>query len=171
MIKKIFFTLLITATIIALYANGFLRMHKAFAQNGNESKQEELKLELINDIKKQSEALKEKEEQLKRREERVKTLEVDMGQKISELKRLQARLDELITIRNDVEDKNILALSKTYSSMPAEDASPRLVAMNRKIALKILAEIKAKKASKILATMDTKTATEFTEQLAKRELK
>jgi flagellar motility protein MotE (MotC chaperone) len=130
--------------------------------------QEKLKIELIEEMKKKENELARKEEQLKRREDRVRALEVDLGKKIDELERLQVRIDELIVLRDDVEDENIALLSKTYSAMPPNDAAERLKVMDRLIALKIIGGMKAKKSARIFGSLDPKTATEMSEQLAKR---
>lgn len=173
MIKRLFIIMLAgnMAAVLAMYSTGKLEIPRAFAQNRMDmTKQQQLRLELIEDIQKKQEELKTKEEELDRREERIKSLETELDKKIAELKRLQARLEELIKMRDDVEDKNIAALSKTYASMAPEDAAERLKNMDRRIALKIISQIKAKQASRIFSNMDAKTATEMTEQLAKRKL-
>ena len=128
-------------------------------------------VELIDAMKTRQEELDRYEKELKSREGRVNSLERDLDKKIDELKRLQLKLEELIKLRDDVEKKNVSALSKTYSAMPPEVAASRIKAMDRAIALKILGAMKSKKAAKVLSSLDTKTATEMTEQLAKRQLK
>jgi flagellar motility protein MotE (MotC chaperone) len=143
----------------------------AFAQWGDQpTAQEKLKIELIEEMKKKQKELARKEEEIKRREDRVRALEVDLGKKIDELERLQVRIDDLIVLRDDVEERNIALLSKTYSAMPPDDAAERLKVMDRLIALKILGGMKAKKSSRIFSSLDPKTATEMSEQLAKRRL-
>ncbi len=169
MIKKVFLLMASLLFMAMVVSNGEFDTSLVFAANGA-SKQQEFSMELVNDIKEKQETLIAREEDLKRREDKVDALEKDLETKIAELRRLQVRLDELIKIRGDVEDTNIAALSKTYSSMKASEAAPRLQAMDRKIALKILSQIKAKKASKIFASMDEKISTEMTEQLARRKL-
>lgn len=168
MIKRVLFILIFANLAVGtFYLTG--TVPDAFAQWGDEpTAQEKLKIELIEEMKKKETELARKEEGLKRREDRVRALEMDLGKKIDELERLQVRIDELIVLRDDVEEKNIALLSKTYSAMSALEAADRLKVMDRLIALKILGGMKAKKSARILGTLDAKTATEMSEQLAKR---
>ncbi len=133
--------------------------------------QESVNVELIDAMKKRQEELDRREKELESREGRVKSLERDLDKKIDELKRMQLKLEELIKLRDDVEKKNVSALSKTYSAMQPAVAADRIKTMDRAIALKILGAMKSKKAAKVLSSLDAKTATEMTEQLAKRRLK
>lgn len=168
MIKRVLFVLIFAKVAVGIFflAGG---TPNAFAQWGDEpTAQEKLKIELVEEMKKKETELARKEEEIKRREDRVRALEIDLGKKIDELERLQVRIDELIVLRDDVEDENIALLSKTYSAMPANTAADRLKVMDRLIALKILGGMKAKKSARILGSLDPKTATEMSEQLAKR---
>ena len=168
MIKKAIFILVFGMIAAGIYTSAG-GIPDAFAAWGDKTTaQEKLKIELIEEMKKKESELARKEEDLKSREERVRSLEVNLGKKIDELERLQVRIDELIVLRDDVEDDNIALLSKTYSAMPANTAAERLKAMDRLIALKILGSMKAKKSARIFGSLDTKTATEMSEQLAKR---
>ncbi len=133
--------------------------------------QETVNVELIEAMKKRQQELDRREKELKSREGRVNSLERDLDKKIDELKRMQLKLEELIKLRDDVERKNVSALSKTYSAMQPDVAAARIKTMDRAIALKILGAMKSKKAAKVLSSLDAKTATEMTEQLAKRKLK
>lgn len=154
------------------YSQGLLKIPTAQAQGSDseqEMSQETIRIELIEDIKKRQEELNRKNEELDRREERIRTLGKDLDKKIAELKRTQLKLEDLIKIRGDLEEKNITALSKTYAAMPPEEAASRLEVMNRGIALKILAGMKSKKAAQVLTNLNPETATEMTEQLAKRD--
>jgi flagellar motility protein MotE (MotC chaperone) len=110
------------------------------------------------------------EERLKTRESQLKIMEGDIEKKIGELKRVQQKLDELLKVRDDLEAKNLENLTEAYSKMAPADAAPRLKAMDRPIALKILMGMKVKVASKILSNLDPATAAQITEQLAKRQL-
>lgn len=139
--------------------------------DGRPVSQETINLELIEAMKQRQEELDRREKEIESREGRVRSMEGDLNKKIDELKRLQVKLEELIQLRGDVEKKNVSSLAKTYAAMQPEDAASRIKAMDRAIALKILGSMKSKKAAQILTNLDTRTATEMTEQLAKRPLK
>ncbi len=173
MIRKILIAL-VTAKLIAvvyILSPHIAGLPGAFAQEGGRETQETVSMELIEDIRKRQEELAQKEEELNRREDRIRTLEINIDKKIDELKRLQVRLDDLIKLRGDVEDRNASNLAKAYSSMAPEEAAARLEKMERKIALTIMEKMKSKQSAKIFAAMSTELATEISEQLAKRPLK
>ena len=174
MIKRMFTGFLVAALSSLAIAAAFLAAPAAQAQEKPALKnvsQETVNVELIDAMKTRQEELDRYEKELKSREGRVNSLERDLDKKIDELKRLQLKLEELIKLRDDVEKKNVSALSKTYSAMQPATAAERIKAMDRAIALKILGAMKSKQAAKVLSSLDTETATEMTEQLAKRQLK
>ena len=174
MIKRLFLAFLAVAISSLAAATALFVTPAAQAQEKpalKEMSQETVNVELIDAMKVRQEELNRREKEIESREGRVNSLERDLNKKIDELKRLQLKLEELIKLRDDVEKKNVSALSKTYSAMPPQEAADRIKAMDRAIALKILGAMKSKQAAKVLTSLDTKTATEMTEQLAKRRLK
>ncbi|MFQ5432069.1 MAG: MotE family protein [Nitrospinota bacterium] len=174
MIKRLFLPFLLAALSSLALATALSVAPAAQAQEKPALKdvsQETVNVELIDAMKKRQEELDRREKELKSREGRVDSLERDLDKKIDELKRMQLKLEELIKLRDDVEKKNVSALSKTYSAMQPAVAADRIKAMDRAIALKILGAMKSKQAAKVLSSLDAKTATEMTEQLAKRRLK
>jgi flagellar motility protein MotE (MotC chaperone) len=175
-VKRFLFALLVTAVAgLSTAVAGLLFVTPAAQAQDistkKEMSQETINVELIEAMKLRQEELDRREKELESRTGRVRSLEQDLDKKIEELKRLQMKLEELIKLRGDVEKKNVASLSKTYAAMPPEDAADRMKVMDRAIALKILGAMKSKKAAKILGSLDTETATEMTEQLAKRPLK
>lgn len=173
MIKRFFLVLLLAKAglVLALLFGGDDILTEATAQNeGVESQtpQDKLKLELFEELKKKQDELDKREEMINRREDRTRALELDMSKKIDELKRLQVRIDDLIKMRDDIEKNNIANLSKTYAQMAPDEAAARLKTMDRAIALQIVGQMKSKNSARILSSLDQVTATEFTEQLAKR---
>lgn len=176
MVKRFLFALLVTAvaglsTVIAALLFITPAAQAQDISTKKEMSQETINVELIEAMKLRQEELDRREKELESRAGRVRSLEQDLDKKIEELKRLQMKLEELIKLRGDVEKKNVASLSKTYAAMPPEEAADRMKVMDRAIALKILGAMKSKKAAKILGSLDTETATEMTEQLAKRPLK
>ncbi|MDH5542314.1 MAG: hypothetical protein OEY64_05045 [Nitrospinota bacterium] len=172
-IKRFFLIILLVKASLVLFLlfGGEDLLPEASAQNEGASAQtpqEKLKLELFEEMKKKQEELDKREEMLNRREDRTRALELDMSKKIDELKRLQVRIDDLIRMRDDLEKTNVANLSKTYSMMAPDEAAARLKTMDRAIALQIVGQMKSKNSARILSSLDQATATEFSEQLAKR---
>lgn len=178
MIKKVFIIALAGAAVIAgAMATGLVKPPAALAENPPEqadkksvSAQDRIRMEMAQDLKKKQEELDRREEQLKSKEGQLQTLEGEIEKKIEELRRVQAKVEELVKLRDDLEDKNVANLAKAYSSMPAPDAATRLKTMDRAIALRILLLMKTKDSSKILASLDPQTAAQISEQLAKRQM-
>jgi flagellar motility protein MotE (MotC chaperone) len=131
---------------------------------------DKIRLEMANDLLKKQEELDKRDELLKSKEGQLRVVEQDIDKKIDELKRVQQKLEELVKVRDDMEAKNLANLTKAYSSMAPPDAASRLKAMDRGIALKILMAMKTKNSSKILSSLDTATAAQLSEQLAKRQM-
>lgn len=178
--KKSLVILLVIAGIAGYSAAGGVFFNLPFAhaleQKFNENKTEgtgaaeKIKLEMAKDLLKKQEDLEKREELLKNREGQLRVVEQDIDKKIEELKRVQQKLDELVKIRDDMDAKNLSNLTKAYSTMPPADAAARLKSMDRGIALKILLAMKTKNSSKILSNLDTATATQLSEQMAKRPM-
>ncbi|GMT41680.1 MAG: hypothetical protein IEMM0002_0091 [bacterium] len=176
LVRKIIFGIfvLLGAALLFLfaYSQGKLGPTSAVAQEKEQAPQlstQTIRIELIEDLKKRQEEVDRKTEELNRREDRIGTMAKDLDSKIMELKRVQLKLEELIKLRDDLEEKSITALSKTYAAMPPEEAAKRLKVMNRAIALRILSGMKSKKSAPIFSNLDPETATEMTEQLVKRK--
>jgi flagellar motility protein MotE (MotC chaperone) len=167
---------LITAFVVALSVFAAYSFAQAAEKKAPEAKGtnpnpvEAINSELAKDLKRKQEDLEKREELVNSREAHLRVVEQDIDKKIEELKRVQQKLEELVKMRDDLEAKNLASLSKAYSTMPPADAAQRLKTMDRAIALKILMSMKAKISSKILSNLDTATAAQFTEQLAKRQI-
>lgn len=175
--KKAVFALLAAAVCLGAAGYGLFRIPLALAESQPEQKdskaasaQDRIRMEMAQDLKKKQEEQDRREEQLKAKEGQLKTLETEIEKKIEELRAIQLKVEELIKMRNDLEDKNVASLSKAYAAMSPADAAVRLKTMDRGIALRILLLMKTKESSKILANLDTQTAAQISEQLAKRQM-
>ena len=173
--KAVFFTALLFAAALAAVGSGAVKIPQALALNEPGAKppadaQGQIQMEMAKDLQKKQEELRRREEELNAREGQLKTLEADIQKKIDELKVTQLKLEELVKLRDDLETKNVTALAKAYAIMPAPDAAARLKTMDRLTALRILMVMKAQSSSKILGSLDTATAAQISEQLAKRRM-
>ncbi len=171
----VFFTGLLFAAALVAAGSGAVNIPKALAQNEAASKtgadpQDQMRMEMAKDLQKKQEELRRREEELNAREGQLLTLEASIQKKIDELKIVQLKLEELVKLRDDLEVKNVTTLAKAYATMPAADAASRLKAMDRPTALRILMAMKAQSSSKILSSLDTATAAQISEQLAKRQM-
>lgn len=126
-------------------------------------------LEVIqaNEVRKKE--LDQKEEELKRKEDRLKTMERDLEEKIEELKRVQLRIDQQVSLRKDLEQQGILKLAKVYEGMPAEEAAKLIETMDRDVAVQVLSNMRGRQAGKILASVKPDIASRISEQIVKKQ--
>jgi len=129
----------------------------------------ELDLEIIKDVEKRNKELDLKEEKLKREKERIDTMKSDLDAQISELKALQAKIDEQIKLRDDLQKKSIKKLAKTYSAMPPENAAALIQQIDKSIAIRVLGAMRERSAGKILAVIPPKLASTLSEGLVRKK--
>lgn len=91
-----------------------------------------------------------------------------LDEKIAELKQIQADTDVLLKSYNEQEDSKLKSLVKIYEAMKPKDAAGIFNDMDMDITLDIIDRMAEKKASPVLAAMDTKRARKITEELALR---
>lgn len=129
----------------------------------------ELDIEIIRDVEKRNKELDLKEERLKREKERIDTMKSDLDAQISELKALQAKIDEQINLRDDLQKESIQKLAKTYAAMPPENAAALIQEINLSIAIRVLGAMKERAAGRILAVIPPKLASTLSEGLVKKK--
>lgn len=129
----------------------------------------ELDIEIIRDVEKRNKELDLKEKKLKREKERIDTMKSDLDAQISELKALQAKIDEQINLRDDLQKESIQKLAKTYAAMPPENAAALIQQINISIAIRVLGAMKERSAGKILAVIPPKLASTLSEGLVKKK--
>lgn len=128
----------------------------------------ELDIEIIKDVEKRSKELDLQEEKLKREKERIETMKSDLDAQISELKALQAKIEEQINLRDDLQKESIQKLAKTYAAMPPENAAALLQQIDLSIAIRVLGAMKERSAGRILAVIPPKVASILSEGLVRK---
>jgi flagellar motility protein MotE (MotC chaperone) len=91
-----------------------------------------------------------------------------LDEKITELKQIQADTDILLRSYNEQENAKLRSLVKIYEAMKPKDAAAIFNEMDMDITLDLVDMMAEKKASPIMAAMDTKRARKITEELALR---
>ena len=109
-------------------------------------------------------------------EERLKTLRKEIDERLQELRRLKdgiarerAGLEAQEQALSEARRKEFLHLVKVYENMAPEEAAPLIQAMDRNVAVDLLARMKEKKAGQILENVQKKRAVELSEALARRK--
>ncbi len=107
-----------------------------------------------------------KEEELNRREQELKALEEQMQARIGELRGLENEVEEVVGQAQTAGDEKYTHLITMYSSMKPRQAALVLGELDEKVAVKILAGMKAKTAGTILSYMQPERAVVLSELLA-----
>jgi len=127
-----------------------------------------LDIEILQEVDKRQKEMDKREEELKRKEERLNALQADLDKQINELKAAQAKIEDLIKERGDLEDEAVKRLAKTYSSMPPENAAALLQQLDYAIAVRVLTNMKERNAARVLAVIPKDAAAKLSEGLVKK---
>ncbi|HUJ19158.1 MAG TPA: hypothetical protein VL197_14335 [Nitrospirota bacterium] len=115
--------------------------------------------------------LKEKEESLKREEQQLLVLKKEVDGKIEAYTRLLAQVEAALKRVEQIKGEKIENVVKAYEVMPAEDAAPRLAALDEDTALLIMTRMKSKKAGAIIALMEPRKAATLTKSMTALSVK
>ena len=140
------------------------------AEKGKDEKnnfsQEEIAI--LTSLEKRRLELSRKEEGLSKEEERLNRLKHEIEDKILKLRKVEKRIEDLIKLQGQIENKSLDHLAKVYESTPAEQAGPMLSKLDVKLAASILMRINGRKAGKIWAFVNPTQAVKISEELAKK---
>lgn len=125
--------------------------------------------DIVKSVLKKNLELKEKEERLNKEDERLRALKKDVDERIEKYSVILSKIETVLNKAEQIRDEKLDHIIKTYEAMPPEEAAQRLGALNRATAVKIMAKMKSKKASAILASMEAKTVAVITESILKTE--
>lgn len=120
--------------------------------------------------KKQTE-LKDKESFLKQEEKRLEALKKDVDERIEKYTKILTQIENLLKKIEQVKEQNFEHIVKTYETMPPDEAAQRLSSLDEELLVKIILNMKPKKAAAIMALMDTKKAASITQSIGSIEKK
>jgi flagellar motility protein MotE (MotC chaperone) len=127
---------------------------------------------LIEAIKKRQVEMDEKEELLRLEEEKLRLLKAGVEERIAELTKLKKNADKLVKEIKSFNEAKTKHLVNVYEAMPVEEAAVRIARLDGLLAVKLLFQMKAKKAGGILGLIEADKAVELSRGLAKhKELK
>lgn len=136
---------------------------------GKEIAEGGLELEMMREVEKRQKALDRKDEELRQKEERVAAMQTDLDKQLDELKVTQARIEELVKQRADLDEAAVARLAKTYSSMPPESAAALVRQMDPGVATRVISAMKERNAARVIAALPADVATKLSETLIKRK--
>ena len=127
---------------------------------------ENSELELLESLKARHIEMKEKHKELSKREQILKVTEQKIADKINEMKKIKQNIKDLIAEQEQVEERKMQSLVKTYSVMKAKDAASIFNGMDDLILLQIFARMKENTTAAILAKMNQDKTRKITKMLA-----
>jgi len=122
-------------------------------------------LGLQEDLAKRRQQLEAREKSLDTREALMKASEKQIDEKMSEMTQLKNQIEQLLGQQDVQENNRIQSLVKIYSGMKPKDAAAIFNQMDMGVLLKVVSKMSERKASPILAAMETAKANELTVQL------
>ena len=124
---------------------------------------------LIEAIKRRQVEMDKKEELVRLQEEKLKLLKGGVEKRFAELTKLKKSVDELVKEIKSFNEAKTKHLVKVYEAMPVEEAAVRIARLEEQLAVKLLFQMKGKKAGGILGLIETDRAVELSKELAKQK--
>lgn len=117
---------------------------------------------------KRREELDAREAEIEDRMQLVAAAEKRVDAKIDSLKQLQDQISQLMTQRDGAEQKQVLSLVKTYTSMKPKDAARIFNGLDPSVLIPVAAAMKSADLGPVLAAMNSDAAQKLTISLAQR---
>jgi flagellar motility protein MotE (MotC chaperone) len=125
-------------------------------------------VDVLTSLSKRRATLDSREHELATREILIEAAEKRVDDKIASLKGLQAQIQSLLTQRDDTQQKQMAALTKTYSSMKPRDAARIFNNLNDDVQIGVAGQMKPDVLGAILGQMQADAAQKLTVRLANR---
>jgi flagellar motility protein MotE (MotC chaperone) len=124
---------------------------------------------LIEAIKVRQVEMDKKEESLRLEEEKLRLLKGGVEKRLSELRTLKKNVSKLVREIKSFNEAKTKHLVKVYEAMPVEEAAERIARLDEQLAVKLLFQMKEKKAGGILGLIETDKAVELSRELARQK--
>jgi flagellar motility protein MotE (MotC chaperone) len=129
----------------------------------------EAEIELLQQLSKRREKLDQRAQTLDRRENLVKAAEKRLDQKVGEMERLRAEIEDLLVKYDEQESQQLARLVNIYEKMKPKDAAKIFEDLDQDVLLKVVERMNERKTAPILAEMRPDKAQQLTLELAERE--
>jgi flagellar motility protein MotE (MotC chaperone) len=113
-------------------------------------------------------ALDERERNLAMREQLIGITEKRVEERLTELKTLEERLSAMLSARDEAEEKQLIALVKTYENMKPAEAARIFNRLDRQVLVNVASRMKPNKIGPVMAAMEPARAQDLTVMLALR---
>ena len=124
--------------------------------------------QVLEDLAERRAALDARERDLAMREQLMSVTEKRVGERVTELRDLETRLNALLTQRDEQEEVQLASLVKTYEAMKPTDAAKIFNKLDRTVLLNVASRMKPAKIGAVMAAMEPARAQDLTVMLAKR---
>jgi len=124
--------------------------------------------DLLDSLRKTREKLTEMEDVLQEREDEAKSAEKRAAERIGELEKLEARIQEILLQEESIKSKKIKRLTAVYEAMKPEKAAPVIAQMKLVTVVKMFSRMEEKKVGKILSYLPPEKAVAISHALTKR---
>ena len=129
----------------------------------------EAEIELLQQLAERREKLEQRAQTLARRENLVEAAEKRLNQKVGEMERLRAEIEQLLVQYDEQETKQLTRLVNIYEKMKPKDAARIFEDLDQDVLLKVVERMNERKTAPILAEMRPDKAQQLTLELAERE--
>tara|TARA_B100000700_G_scaffold296608_1_gene360668 strand:+ start:1480 stop:2079 length:600 start_codon:yes stop_codon:yes gene_type:complete len=124
---------------------------------------------ILTKLSEQKELLRLRSIELDRREKQLKMFQDDIQRQVSQLEKLQKKIEENIDYKKTQDNEQLTKAVALYSKMDSEVAAKSLAKLDRKIAVEILKQMKEKQASQILSNMAADDSASMIEEITKKK--
>lgn len=125
-------------------------------------------LDVLESLGKRREEIDRRAADIDMKEKLLAATEKRIDEKIAKLQTIEARVQELLGQRDEVEEAQLQSLVKVYESMKPKEAAAIFETLDREILIAVVQRMKEARLAPILADMSPKTAQDVTVMLAQR---
>ena len=129
----------------------------------------ETEKKILTRLTEQKDRLRLRSLELDRREGQLKTLQEDIQRQVRQLEKLQQEIEKDIVKKKTQDDSQLIKAVALYSKLDAGIAAQSLALLERKIAVKILKQMKEKQASLILSNMGADESASMIEEITRKK--
>ena len=119
-------------------------------------------------VRKMREQLEARANELNEREKSLQEAEQRASERIAELEKLEARIQDILQQEQSINDKKIKRLTAVYEGMKAEKAAPVIAGMKLETVVKMFSRMDEKQVGKILSFMSPEKAVQISQALTKQ---
>jgi flagellar motility protein MotE (MotC chaperone) len=123
-------------------------------------------VEVLQQLARRREALAERSDEIERREVVLRAAEQRIGQKLDELKAMQAKLEKLLKTYDEQKKGQIGSLIKIYENLKPKDAAQIFEELEMETLLMVAEGMNERKLAPVLAQLSPSRAKDVTEELA-----